>query len=405
MTGSRLSRPDRERQVDAINYDGRQVWLPRLERLLPGDILLTRSIYGVMPGGDKDARLIRLFTFGRFDHAAICTSPPTFAEAGGGDGGGVFTLSLARCFTHDLRNVRVLRWPNADVAATAAGFCQRQVGRPYSKVKAIASAFPVGGPRTARDRGVFCSSLVAHAYKIADPKAFRWMRPDKMSPSGLGRLWGFRDVTRDLFKPGLAPGNAEQMSALDGRRAWTPAYEQTLVALEYATDLLPLTDRLVADFAETRMIAPETFNDVLAFLPGAYDARDTVAPDRRAVYFRALLAIDAKAAELLGDDRLADAVHEMIDLDRAERRRVVAASHGANPDIDLDHQAGLLASRRVSLQARQSAQASFEPYTGVFASIAIWVALSAETNWELEAAMREQEAVLRLCRPEPSPRE
>lgn len=399
MTGSRLTRPDGGGRANPIDYDGRQVWLPRLENLLPGDILLTRSVYGDVPGGDKTARLIRLFTLGRFDHAAICTSPPTFVEAGGGDGGGVFTLSLARCFTHDLKNVRVLRWPDAAVAAAAASFCQRQVGRPYSMVKAIASAFPVGGPKTAFDRGVFCSSLVAHAYKIADPKAFRWMRPDKMSPSGLGRLWGFRDVTRDLFKSGLAPANVEAMNALDGNPVWTPAYEQTMAALEYATDLLPLTDRLVADYPEAQLNQPETFNDVLAFLPGAYDARDQIALDRRAAYLHALHEIDARAASLLNDGRLTGAVREMIELDRAERRRAIAASYSANPDIDLEHQAGLLAARQGSLRARRSAQASFQPYTGIFASIAIWVALSTETNRELEAAMREQEDILRRGRP------
>lgn len=402
LTDSRLSRPDGSVRSNPIDYNGRRVWLPRLENLRPGDILLTRSVYGDVPGGDKTARLIRLFTFGRFDHAAICTSPPTLAEAGGGEGGGVFTLSLARCFSHELKNVQVLRWPDGAVAAKAATFCQLQVGRPYSMAKAIASAFPIGGPKTAFDRGVFCSSLVAHAYKIAAPQAFRWMRPDKMSPSGLGRLRGFRDVTRELFKPALAPANVEEMNALDGNPVWTPAYEQTMAALEYATDLLPLTDRFVAGFPEARLRVPATFNDVLAFLPGAWDARNTIAPQRRVAYVHALLEIDAKAAEHLNDGRLTGAVRDMIKLDRAERTRAVAASHSANPDIDLDHQAGLLASRRKSLRDRKAAQTSFQPYAAELASIAIWVALSAETISELEAAMSEQEDILRRCTRGPS---
>lgn len=103
--------------MPAPDYDGRTVWFPRLERLLPGDILLTRTVYDEVAGGTKDAKLIRAFTFGRFEHAAICTAPPTVAEAGGDDDGGVFTLSLTRCFTHDLENVRVLRWPDAEPTA------------------------------------------------------------------------------------------------------------------------------------------------------------------------------------------------------------------------------------------------------------------------------------------------
>ena len=384
--------------MPAPDYDGRMVWFPRLERLLPGDILLTRTVYDEVAGGTKDAKLIRAVTFGRFEHAAICTAPPTVAEAGGDDDGGVFTLSLARCFAHDLENVRVLRWPDGEVAARAAAYCQRQVGRPYSRIKAITSVLPLAVV-TDEDRGVFCSSLVAHAFKTADPTAFAKLNPNKMSPSGLGRLKGFKDITEQMFSEGLAPRNAEEMTALDGVRAWTPAYEQTLSALQYAKILLPMTDAFVEAFPEAGLSRPETFNDVLAQLPNAVDAVTRIPPARRSDYVAALGAIDGKAADLLADGRLAGSIREMIDMDRTARRKMLAKSFDTNPDIDLDHQAALLVARQRTLVARQEAHAWFAPYTSSLRSIQLWEALTMEATRETEAAMAEQADVLRRLRP------
>lgn len=383
--------------MPAPAYEDRQVWLPNVSALQPGDILLTRSIYGEKAGGDWTARLIRFFSIGRYEHAALCTSPPTLAEAAfmAQDQGGVFTLSLARCFVHDLRNVRVLRWPDEATAHSAAAWCQRQVGRSYSRMKALGVVFPVA--QNPDDRGVFCSSLVAHAYKTADPVGFARLRPDRVSPSGLCRLKGFVDVTQTLFRQGLAPRNAEELHALDGHGQWSPSINQTTVTYAYAQTLLPLSDYLVSSFPEAKLTAPGTFFEVIEFLPKAYLAITKIPAARQEAYVDSLYAIDAKGVALLQDGRLTAVLEEMCSHDQAAMDRLVAESFKPIPDIDLEQEAQVLAARRSSLAARRASIAFFDRYAAELSSVRLWNAFVEATATALEAQMSVQEAVLLRC--------
>ncbi|RYG37357.1 MAG: hypothetical protein EON93_03755 [Burkholderiales bacterium] len=383
--------------MPAPNYNGRTVWLPHLNRLRAGDILLTRSVYDDEAGGTKQAKLIRAVSGGPFEHAAICIAPPTFAEAGGGDEGGVFTLSMSRCFAHDLQNVCVLRWPDEETALKAAQFCQLQVGRSYSTIKAIASIVPLDILKT--DRGVFCSSLVAHAYKLADPIAFEQLRPDKISPVGLSKLEGFRDVTDELFHAGPAPRNVETMNALDGKSAPSPADMQTFITKDYAKALIPWSDQFVEAFPEAELERPETFYGFLAFLPLAYDAIVKVAQERHQDYSDALFALDDRAADVLEDRRLSSNMNRIIEIDRTELRRTIAESHKSDPDIDLQHISGLVRARRETLVKRHAAAASFAKYEKDFDSIRLWNALQNTVTREIEQAMVEHQRILERCRP------
>ncbi len=353
--------------------------------------MLTRSVYDE-GGKNKEAQLIRLFTRGRFEHAAICTSPPTFAEAAGGEGGAVFNLSLGRCFTHDLNNVRVLRWPDATAALKAAQFCQLQVGRPYSRIRAIATKLPLKIPET--DRGVFCSSLVALAYKDADPAAFRNLRPDKISPAGIGRLRGFKNITRQVFYPGPSPRNAEDLVALDGKQTGSPAYEQTMITLDYAKALLPLSDALVEAFPEAELERPETFYGVLHMLTSAHDARPKIAPVRRNDYLNALRAIDEEALRVMSDQRLQKNMETFVRLERRALTRAITESEQSNPDVDAQQLAGLLVARRNSLDRRRQGAVSFIPYEAAFGSLRAYVELQTSVNDEFERGITEIQHIL-----------
>ena len=187
------------------------------------------------------------------------------------------------------------------------------------------------------------------------------------------------------------------MTALDGRREWSPSYDQTAVTYEYGKELLPLTDQFVADFPETELQAPDTFNEVIAFLPDAYKAITRVPPNYQQAYADALYAIDDRAAELLEDGRLHAVLAEILSRDRVTMRELEVESHRPNPDIDLDHQADLLAARRGSLAARLQAISYFATYSEELDSIRLWNAFVETTALELEAHMAVQEEVLRRC--------
>ena len=118
-------------------YGGVAVYLPVVSRFRPGDILLTLNTESDDRKELRVSRVIARATRGRFSHALICSIPPTFIEA---IGPGVSTISLARCFAHNLKNVRALRYPDREVSAKAASLARLEVGRDYSRAKAIASA-------------------------------------------------------------------------------------------------------------------------------------------------------------------------------------------------------------------------------------------------------------------------
>ena len=76
-------------------YDGLFVYAPLVSAMRPGDILLTRNAEGGDLKGKALSKTILTASGGSFDHALICTVPPTFVEA---VDIGVCTLSVQRCF-------------------------------------------------------------------------------------------------------------------------------------------------------------------------------------------------------------------------------------------------------------------------------------------------------------------
>lgn len=176
-------------------YNGRTVLLPEVDSLQPGDILLSFNAESTDRGDGKVAGVIRAATKGRFSHALICSAPPTLIEA---IGRGVSTLSLARCFAHSLDNVRVLRYPDAEVARKAASLVQLQVGRDYSISRAILSVFPEQTITKINDHGIFCSALVAQVYVNAGAEIFASTAVDRTTPATIDQLNVLIDITRDV---------------------------------------------------------------------------------------------------------------------------------------------------------------------------------------------------------------
>lgn len=188
----------------ADKYDGVDVFLPEVANLRLGDIMLTLNAVGTSLKGAAVSKIITSMTSGRFSHALICLAPPTFINA---IDAGVSTLLLSRCFPHDIARVRVLRHPDADVAAHAARLAQIEVGRDYSKLDA--AALSVLPPRLAAvaDTGIVCSALVAHVYGSAGAPEFLKTPFDRTTPATIDKLPGMRAVTDAVFPRRLSPRN------------------------------------------------------------------------------------------------------------------------------------------------------------------------------------------------------
>lgn len=383
------------------DYDGRFVWLPNVDALRPGDILLTRSVYGDDGKGGIMAKAIRAATAGDFDHALICTSPPTFAEA---IDVGVVTLSVYRCFSHDLANVRLLRCHDEPAARRAAGLAQAQVGRTYSFRKAIASVFPQAVAERIRTNGVFCSSLVAKVFQEAGAAAFAGLEIDRTTPAVLATLPGLQDITDDVFRRVLAPPTAEAMSALDGDRSDTPSYLQTEIAIRYNGEFAPLADHIVAAYPEADLIAPTTFNEMLGFLIDARQAAEAMPGAHQNGLAEAVRDLDHRICEAFDRGEFLAVFSEYRRREAASIGQMMRRSYTAVPNADLDALEQLLRARQDGLADRQAAVRSFDWGRTRLGAIERWCALQDPVNADVVASIAALEEVLnRLGRPQPTP--
>ncbi|WP_419755993.1 hypothetical protein [Brevundimonas sp.] len=365
------------------DYNGRKVWLSMPEGLRPGDILLTRNVYGTAKK-NLDATLIHGATGGEFDHALICTSPPTFAEA---ISIGVTTLSVYRCFAHELEHVRVLRLPDVETAARAAGLAQMQVGRSYCKRRAVASVFPDAVINRIRSKGIFCSSLVAQVFQQAGAKAFEGVQVARTTPATLANLAGLEDVTWQVFRHDLAPANIEELSALDGERVYTPSYRQTLFTLAYADALLPLADEFAAAFSEADLTPPVTFYELIDFLVSAHRKMSDLPRPLQPAFLTALIDLDNQTDRLMADGALDGVFKEMRALEGASLTNMIAKSYDAKPDIDTAALKGLLSNRRSEMPKRLEAALSFAPDRDVLKSVDRWCGWQDAVNGDFKASV------------------
>jgi hypothetical protein len=361
----------------AKQYDGKTVLLPRVELVRSGDILLTLNAESADRTGSKTSRAITAATRGRFSHALICSSPPTFVEA---IGSGVSTLSLGRCFAHDLKNVRLLRYPDASVAAKAAKLVQLEIGRDYSVARAVNSVFPLRTLRRVEDRGIFCSALVAQVYLAAGGTLFARTPVERTTPATIDELQGLEDLTASVFRPALAPRNIETMSALDGDRAPTPSARQTELSNRCAKELFPAAIAIAADFPELDLSVTPTFYGLLDFVVKTIERTGRISEERREGFVDRVAELDEALAAFLETGELAGLQREIAAADDAMLAEAVAKSFDEDPDIDVVALQGYLQAGREQLRQRQESILSWEEW-GVERSAAMraYLAIDRET--------------------------
>jgi hypothetical protein len=337
-------------------YDGLEVFWPDVSILRPGDILLTLNVESDKRTGLKASRVITWATGGRFSHALICSAPPTFVEA---IGSRVSTLSLAKCFAHNIENVRVLRYPDAKIAAKAAEFAQFEIGRDYSVAKAVASVFPQRVLAELADAGIFCSALVAQVFVMAGASSFIGTPVEKTTPNTIDKLSGLDDITSIVFRRILSPMNIEAFSALDGDRVASPAARQSEIFNRYAKALTPEISRIRSSYPEANLRPPRTFFEMIRFVMDAIDSIDTMVPSKMSFFEADVMVLDSQAADLMDTGELLEMFRELIDLEDTSLQRDLEESFQAHPDIDIPAMRSILTTSINQLEQRKKAVETF----------------------------------------------
>ncbi len=320
------------------------LWLPSVDKLLPGDVLFTRHIYGRSAQAVLQSKVIRKKTGGDFSHVAICTTPPVFIEA---IGQGVSNISMSRCFAFDRDNVRVKRYHSSNVAAQAASWASPMLGQHYSVRKALATQLPIRA--AADDRGTICSRLVRDAFANAGAPELLQLDADKVTPAIIDGIAGFRDITDQIFREGLTPKNAERLSALDGDYIRSPADRQTALLAGYIEEIWPRLTALNALNAQYQV--PRSFFEAVESIANLL----MVAADRGETTGLAqeLHEIDNLIANCFRRGELDEVAAEAYKLELDDLARMEHELQRENPDIDFDQLGQVLASGQRLIESRE----------------------------------------------------
>ena len=317
-------------------FDGLDIFVVMVAKLLPGDILLTRNRNDDVIKHVASSKAISFFSKGLFSHALICTYPPTFIEAIPGP---VVNVSMASCFAFDLSNVRMLRYKDAEVAKRAASLAALRVGQPYSILNAYASVrrnslIPID------DEGIICSALVAAAYIDAGASEFASLDLGRCTPATLEHLECLTDVTAHIFRKILSPPNAEGMTALDGRKQDRASSKQAELLGQY----FEKTKKKV--FALQQQIAgcpkPVNFFGALGFVDRLLEVAVTSNFPLETPMFAQARELDEELLALVNNGELQGVLDDLKAIDDETHQRIIVESFESNPDLDIDHLQDLL---------------------------------------------------------------
>jgi uncharacterized protein YycO len=331
-------------------YDGLYVYVIEVSKLMPGDVLLTRSAEASSMKDRFQSNAIARVTGGNYSHAMLCTVPPTLIEA---LGPGVSNVTAQRCFIHNLKNIRVLRYPDTAVAKSAGSYALPLLGQHYSIKKAVQSILPTTKLANLSDDKLFCSALVAAAYRKAGAKEFENIDPMRVTPATLEKSNYFTDVTAEVFVRVLSPNNIEEMSALDGDRQPSPMDNQTQLFQEFSGILLPM----IREFIETTpelasKPGPTAFLDCVYFIETARRFCEEMPASQEAR--NKIVEIDEAAYAILADGRLEKMHAEATTHDENSVRYTIEQSFMPNPDIDLGATRALIITTRKQIASRSA---------------------------------------------------
>jgi hypothetical protein len=333
-------------------YNGFFVYVFDGNKLQRGDVVLTRNVESSSFKGKAVSDAIAVGSRGDFSHALLCTTPPTLIEA---TDGGVSNINSHRCFVHDLKHVKVLRYPHAGVANAAASAALMSFGKGYSKRAAIASVLPGVHLSQPHDDRTFCSALVAASFRAAGAPEFRSIDPMKTTPAKLQKSAHFTDATTDVLKRVLSPENIEEMSALDGDRRPSPMAGQAKLLNTYYSALSVPIDDLMATYPGLIGPRPSSFFECLLFIStmclGVRELPDTEeAFDIR----QRANAIDELAFTLLSEGKWQAMETNVEAVDDQSMLYTLSESFKADPDIDLDDTLDVIRQSRDQIRSRGS---------------------------------------------------
>lgn len=167
-----------------------------IDRIRPGDILLTRVEFALTSPETWTSTVIQRATKSRFSHAALCTGYGMFIEA---IGTGVCRLAIMATGAHERENVRLLRLsesrvPGArDKAERAAELGEKYLLRGYSRKGA--TGVKIAAFRDPERAELFCSQLVARAYEEAGQDLVPNKKSNEVGPGDLDRAEVLEDAS------------------------------------------------------------------------------------------------------------------------------------------------------------------------------------------------------------------
>lgn len=373
-------------------YDGVNVFVFDLAKLRPGDLILAKNAEAESFKGRVRSDAIVKATGGNFSHALLCTKPPVLIEA---IGEGVSNISALISFVHDLKNVRVLRYRDEEVARKAGSVALGFLGQGYSVRDAIRSVLP-GDTATqpAGDR-TFCSALVATAFQAAGALEFQNISPMKITPATLENMGGFADVTVELFTEVLAPPNVEAMSALDGVRVLSPMAEQAPLFNSYHAKLSPLIEEIITRHATMLNRKPITFLKCLGFLINGFRVCAELPPGvEKDAVLKDLTSIDAVALELISEGKIRAMLKDANLVEAESTTHTLSESFKLKPDIDVKNLRGIVATTKQQISTRSGILESPLTPAGYSSAWDEWLAINREVIESMKRRLTALEEVL-----------
>lgn len=174
-------------------FDESSVCLIDPEKVLPGDVVLTRNPKSPI------SHAIQAATGSEFSHAFLITNPPMAVES---TPRGVTRFKINRLMIDDRANVRVLRLKNRDQYRESlkkiVAHAEHAIAREYATADAALSVFR-SVPQI-QEGQYFCSQLVADVYLRERIELLPGMKASKVTPGALLSSPLLSDVTAEAVR-------------------------------------------------------------------------------------------------------------------------------------------------------------------------------------------------------------